>query len=72
MDPYANARRDNLDLVFVGGFSRHHAKRNKSLRAAASTPWIRAREDSRLTRLADFLPFIPVSAPTGTPRKSAR
>jgi len=61
MDRYAASVR-NLDLVFIGGFSRHHAKRSISLRAAASIPGIRARyhlEDSRLTRLANHFPFIP-------------
>jgi len=37
------ARRDNLDLIFIGGFSRHHAHRIAALKAAASTPGIRAR-----------------------------
>jgi Glycosyl transferases group 1 len=62
MDTYADARRDDLDLIFVGGFSRHHVNRSLALQAAASTPGIRARfhlEDSRLTRLANILPFIP-------------
>jgi Glycosyl transferases group 1 len=62
MDGYAAARTDDLDLIFIGGFSRHHVKRTGSLRAAASASGIRARfylEDSRLTRLANSLPFIP-------------
>jgi hypothetical protein len=62
MDTYANAGHDDLDLIFIGGFSRHHVNRSLALRAAASTPGIRARfhlEDSRLTRLANFLPFMP-------------
>ncbi len=61
MDDYADARRD-LDLIFIGGFSRHHVHRSLALRAAASTQGIRSRfhlENSRLTRLANFLPFIP-------------
>lgn len=63
MDAYSSARSDELDLIFIGGFSRHHLKRSQALRAAASAPGIRARfflEDSRLTRLANFLPPIPV------------
>lgn len=62
MDIYANARRNDLDLLFVGGFSRHHVNRSLALRAAASTSGIRSRfhlEDSRLTRFANFLPFLP-------------
>jgi len=62
MDAYAAARSDELDLIFIGGFSRHHVKRSQALRAAASTPGVRARfhlEDSRLTRLANFLPPVP-------------
>ena len=62
MDTYAESRRDDFDLIFIGGFSRHHVKRSEALRAAASTPGIHARfylEDSRLTRLANFLPFVP-------------
>ncbi|NOJ50688.1 glycosyltransferase family protein [Bradyrhizobium archetypum] len=62
MDTYAAGRSDELNLIFIGGFSRHHVKRSQALRAAASTPGIRARfylEDSRLTRLANFLPPVP-------------
>jgi hypothetical protein len=62
MDAYAESRRDDFDLIFIGGFSRHHVKRSEALKAAASAPGINARfylEDSRLTRLANFLPFIP-------------
>lgn len=62
MDVYAAARTDDLDLIFIGGFSRHHIKRAEALRAAAAASATRARfylEDSRLTRLANFLPFIP-------------
>jgi hypothetical protein len=63
MDAYAAARGDELDLIFIGGFSRHHVKRSQALRAAASTHGVRARfylEESRLTRLANFLPPLPV------------
>jgi hypothetical protein len=62
MDAYAGSRRDDIDLIFSGGFSRHHVNRSAALRAAASVPDIRARfhlEDSRLTRLANALPFVP-------------
>ena len=62
MDAYAESRRNEFDLIFIGGFSRHHVKRSEALKAAASAPGINARfylEDSRLTRLADFLPFVP-------------
>jgi Glycosyl transferases group 1 len=62
MDAYADLCRDNLDLIFIGGFSRYHARRIAALQAAASAPGIRARlhfEDSRLTRLANLLPFMP-------------
>ncbi|MGQ0684291.1 glycosyltransferase family protein [Bradyrhizobium sp.] len=63
MDGYAAARRENVDLLFVGGFSRHHRARVAALTAAASVPRISARlhlEDSRLTRLANLLPFLPL------------
>jgi hypothetical protein len=63
MDAYAAARGDELDLIFIGGFSRHHVKRSQALRAAASTRGVRARfylEESRLTRLANSLPPLPV------------
>jgi hypothetical protein len=62
MDPYADARTDDLDLIFVGGFSRHHVNRSLALKAAASTPGVSKRfhlEDSRLIRLANLLPSIP-------------
>jgi Glycosyl transferases group 1 len=62
MDPYAEAHSDDLDLIFIGGYSRHHINRSLSLKAAASIPGISKRfhlEDSRLTRLANLLPFIP-------------
>jgi glycosyl transferase family 1 len=62
MDAYAASRRDDLDLIFIGGFSRHHVKRNAALKAVASIPGVRARvhlEDSRFTRLVNLLPFIP-------------
>ena len=62
MDAYAAARTDDFDLIFVGGFSRHHLKRSEALRTVASIPGIRAQlylEDSRLTRLANALPFMP-------------
>jgi hypothetical protein len=62
MDAYAESRSDDFDLIFIGGFSRHHIKRGAALRAATSAPGIRVRfflEDSRLTRLANVLPFVP-------------
>jgi hypothetical protein len=62
MDAYAGSRRDDVDLIFIGGFSRHHVNRSAALKAAASVRNIRARfylEDSRLTRLANALPFVP-------------
>jgi hypothetical protein len=62
MDAYAESRRDDFDLIFIGGFSRHHIKRSEALKAAASASGTNARfylEDSRLTRLANFLPFVP-------------
>ena len=63
MDSYASARHEEIDLLFVGGFSRHHRARVAALTAAASVTGIRARlhlEDSRLTRLANSLPFLPL------------
>ena len=72
MDAYANARHDELDLIFIGGFSRHHMNRSLVLRAAARTPAIRARfhlEDSRLTGLANLLPYMPVLGSYRHPRE---
>ncbi|MCK1422396.1 glycosyltransferase [Bradyrhizobium sp. 182] len=63
MDTYANARAEEFDLIFIGGYTRHHVKRSQAMRAAASTPGVRARfylEDSRLTRLANALAPLPV------------
>jgi hypothetical protein len=62
MDAYTESRGNDLDVIFVGGFSRHHVVRSEALKAVASTVGIRTRfhlEDSRLTRLANFLPFVP-------------
>jgi hypothetical protein len=62
MDAYASARADDFDLIFVGGFSRHHLKRSEALRTVAAIPGIRSRlylEDSRLTKLANAFPFMP-------------
>jgi hypothetical protein len=62
MDDFASARKDEFDVIFVGGFSRHHLRRSEALRTVASTGGIRSRlflEDSRLTRLANALPFMP-------------
>jgi hypothetical protein len=62
MDAYAQSRRDDIDVLFIGGFSRHHINRSAALRAAAAVPGIRTRfhlEDSRATRLANFLWFMP-------------
>ena len=61
LDQYADNRREDVDLVFVGGFSRHHSRRSAALLAAASTPAIEARfhlEDGRLTQLANKMPFM--------------
>jgi hypothetical protein len=63
MDGYADARAEELDLIFIGGYTRHHVKRSQALRAAVSAPGIHARfylEDSRLTRLANALAPLPV------------
>lgn len=61
LDRYADRRNEIVDLVFVGGFSRHHGRRSAALLAAALTPEIDARfhlEDGRLTQLANRLPFM--------------
>ena len=63
MADYAERRGNELDLIFFGGYSRHHSKRARMLEAAASVPGIKARfhlEQSRLTRLANALPFVPL------------
>ncbi len=75
MDVYASARHEETDLLFVGGFSRHHRARVAALTAAASVPGIRARfhlEDSRLTRLANLLPFLPLAGELRHPAKIRR
>lgn len=75
MDSYAADRREQIDLLFVGGFSRHHRARVAALTAAASVPGIRARfhlEDSRLTRLANLLPFLPLTAELRHPAEIRR
>jgi hypothetical protein len=62
MDAYAGTRCDELDLIFVGGFSRHHINRSLALTSVAGMHEIRCRfhlEDSRLTRVANSIPFIP-------------
>jgi hypothetical protein len=72
MDEYVDVRRNDLDLIFVGGFSRHHASRNVALRTAASIPDIRMRfhvEDSRLTQLANVLWFMPFLTKYRHPRE---
>ena len=72
MDSYAEARRETVDLLFVGGFSRHHRNRIAALTTAASVAGVRARfhlEDSRLTRLAGLLPFLPGLASYRHPRE---
>jgi hypothetical protein len=61
IDQYADNRKEEVDLVFVGGFSRHHSRRSAALLAAALTPGIEARfhlEDGRLTQLANLMPFM--------------
>jgi hypothetical protein len=75
MDPYAEAHRDDLDLIFIGGYSRHHTNRSLSLKAAASTSGISKRfhlDDSRLTRLANLLPFVPGLGEYRHPREIRR
>jgi spore maturation protein CgeB len=61
MDTFAAAPSADFDLIFIGGFSRHHLRRSEALRAAASISSIRSRlylEDSRLTKLANAPPFM--------------
>ncbi|GEC58299.1 hypothetical protein ABIF38_005072 [Bradyrhizobium japonicum] len=63
MDGYAGARAEELDVIFIGGYTRHHVNRSQAMRAAASAAGVRARfylEDSRLTRLANALAPLPV------------
>jgi hypothetical protein len=62
MDDYATVETRDTDIVFVGGFSRHHIQRVAALQAAAGVPGIKTRfhlEDSRLTRLANAIPLLP-------------
>jgi hypothetical protein len=61
LDQYVDQQHEELDLVFVGGFSRYHSRRSAALQAAALTPEITARfylEDGRLTRLANVMPWM--------------
>ncbi|MET4519807.1 glycosyltransferase [Bradyrhizobium sp. I1.7.5] len=63
MSDYAGSAERSLDLIFVGGFSRHHVARTAALSEAASLEGVRARfhlEEGRLTRLANAFPFVPV------------
>ena len=39
MDAYADLRRDNLDLIFIGGFSRHHAQRDRRPQGSGVHGW---------------------------------
>jgi hypothetical protein len=62
MDDYAGSFSKQTDLIFSGGFSRHHLTRVEALKIAAAIPGIRVKyhlEDSRLTRLANALPLLP-------------
>lgn len=62
MDAFVGSRRNAVDLIFAGGFSQEHTRRTEMLRVAAAVPNLRVRfhlEDSRFTRLATVLPFIP-------------
>ncbi len=61
MERYGNAERA-IDILFVGGYSRHHATRVKVLQsiAALSPDWnvVYCLDASRMTRLAESLPGL--------------
>jgi len=62
MDQYCGIQAPTADLIFIGGFSRHHKNRASALQAAAAVPGIKKQfhlEDSRVTRLINLLPFVP-------------
>ena len=60
MDPFAANRERPIDVLFVGGYTRHHRKRAELLEAVAAlgAPHTVALhlDSSRLTRLAEALP----------------
>ena len=64
MDPFAANRHRPIDILFVGGYSRHHKKRADMLEAVAhlsdTVSVVYALDRSRLTRLAeDRLAWLP-------------
>ena len=72
MSSYAGKTDRSLDLVFVGGFSRHHFGRAAALKEAASLEGIRMSlhlEEGRLARLANAFPFVPVLREHAYPRR---
>ena len=60
MDTFATNRERPIDILFVGGYTRHHRKRAELLDAVASLKGIHSvamhLDRSRLTRLAEALP----------------
>ncbi|UVO39217.1 glycosyltransferase [Bradyrhizobium arachidis] len=72
MGNYAGQAERSLDLVFVGGFSRHHIARTAALKEAASLEGVRMGlhlEEGRLARLANAFPFVPVLRKHAYPRR---
>ncbi|MDN4986755.1 glycosyltransferase [Bradyrhizobium sp. WYCCWR 13022] len=72
MSNYAGQAERSLDLVFVGGFSRHHVARTAALKEAASLEGVRMSlhlEEGRLARLANAFPFVPVLRKHAYPRR---
>lgn len=72
MSEYAGRAERSLDLVFVGGFSRHHVARTSALKEAASLADVRTSfhlEEGRLARIANALPFVPVLGKHAYPRR---
>ena len=60
MDPFAANRERPIDVLFVGGYTRHHRKRAELLEAVAALGGLHTvamhLDRSRLTRLAEALP----------------
>ncbi|SFI49319.1 glycosyltransferase [Bradyrhizobium sp. Gha] len=74
MSEYAGRTTKPLDLIFAGGFSRHHIARSAILGVAAGLQGVQSSfhlEQGRLTRVANAFPFIPLLSNFAYPRQVA-